>query len=110
MFIDARVPLRFGAPQDRKPGEAVLTDGLDPGQPPSARFDGTTPDTHPLDCACCSPRTAAALSLATLFRDRALTPGPAFKSVLAVVSPAGETAIRDALTTDPLASARYRLA
>ena len=110
MFLDARLPLRFGTHQDRTPGEAVLTDGPDPGQPPSARFDRIAPPAHPIDCACCNPRTAAALSLASLFRDRALTPGPAFRSVLAVVTPEGETAIRDALTTDPLVSARYRLA
>lgn len=110
MFIDARLPLRFGKPQDRTPGEAVLTDGPNPGHPPSARFDGTTPAAHPTDCTCCNPRTAAALSLASLFHDRARTPGPAFKSVLAVVTPEGETAIREALTTDPVVSARYRLA
>lgn len=111
MFIDARLPLRFGKPHDRTPNEAVLTDGPEPYQPPSARFEGTTtPRTHPTDCACCNPRTAAALSLAALFQNRATTSTPAFTRVLAVVTPEGETAIRQALATDPLVSARYRLA
>ncbi len=110
MFIDARIPLRFAPLASRTPHEAVLTDTQPPPQPPSATFEPVPSTTHPIDCACCLPRTAAALALAALFRDRATTPGPAFKSVLAAVTPTSEAAIRAALATDPLASARYRLA
>jgi hypothetical protein len=99
MFIDARLPLRFGLIEDRSPDEAVLTDAL----------IGTTPG-HMIGCLCCAPRNGAALALAVLFRERATGQRPLFRGVLAAVGPAGEAAIRAALRDDPVASGRFRLA
>ena len=56
------------------------------------------------------PRSAAAAALGVLFRERALNSGPAFRSVLAVVSSAGAAAVQDALASDPLIAGRYRYA
>ncbi len=109
MLIDARIPLRFGNLADRTTTDAVLTDGSAGSMDgPSAQFSVREMD-HPAGCACCRPQTAAAAALAGLFRTRAVTPGAAFASVLAVVSAAGEAAVRDALASDPVVSARYRL-
>ena len=105
MRIDARIPLRFGSLEDRRPGEAVLTDHAQPTAP-SARFT-PTPETHTPDCACCNGRTNAALALAALFRDRAI--GPMFHAVLASATPAAEAEIRAAIESDPIVSTRYRL-
>ena len=107
MRIDARVPVRFGPLSSRTPDEAVLTDGIEAAAP-SAAF--RLIDGHPLDCICCTPRTGAALALATLFRARAIAAGPAFRGVLAVVGPAGEAAVRDALAADTLVCGRFRIA
>ncbi|MGI4950731.1 MAG: hypothetical protein ACRYGM_02910 [Janthinobacterium lividum] len=116
VWLDARLPVRFGPLDSRTPTDAVLTDRSVDGSiddaavaAPSARFQPAAP-THPAGCACCLPRSTAALALATLFRDRALSPATPFAAVLAVVTPQGEAAIRAALQDDPLASARYRLA
>lgn len=110
MLIDARIPLRFGGLADRTVADALLTDGaVDLKDGPGARFSIGEVDHHPAGCACCRPQTAAAAALAGLFRTRAIMPGAAFASVLAVVGPAGEAAVRDALASDPVVSARYRL-
>jgi hypothetical protein len=106
-FIDARLPIRFGAMCERRPGEAVLSDAAD-APAPFARLTGAGGG-HPVDCACCIQRSGAALALAALFRERAVGAGPAFGSVLAVVGPDAEGAIRAALADDPLVSARFRL-
>jgi hypothetical protein len=112
VWLDARLPVRFGPLDGRTPTDAVLTDrSIDGGAvtAPSAQFLPAEP-THSAGCACCLPRSTAALALATLFRHRALSPAAPFAAVLAVVTPEGEAAIRTALQNDPLASARYRLA
>ena len=111
MFIDARIPIRFGPVGTRLPGEAVLTDGA-AVPPPQAGF--ATPSQHdssqhPAGCPCCLPRSEAATALSRLFRERALSTGPAFNGVLAAVSPAGEQAVRAALEADPAVAGRYRL-
>ena len=107
MLIDARLPIRFGALHERRGGEAVLSDGPD-APAPFARIE-TTGRGHPAECSCCVPRSTAALALAALFRGRAVGSGPAFGSVLAVVGPDAERAIRAALVDDPLVAGRYRL-
>ena len=106
--IDARLPLRFGPLQTRTTDDAVLLDDDTAASAPLGRFT-TGQGAHPPGCACCSPRSAAAQALATLFHERATSQGPAFRAVLAVVGPHGEAAIRAALAVDPLVSARYRL-
>lgn len=107
MRIDARLPVRFGPLNSRQAHEAVLTDAGEAAAP-SASFAGG-PGGHAPDCACCTPRSAAGVALAGLFRDRALAGGVAFRGVLAVVGPDGEAAVRAALGADPVACARFRL-
>ena len=110
MWMDARLPLRFGPLETRAPDEAVLTDGPASPPAPAATFEAASAPAHAPGCACCTPRSAAATALASLFRDRAISGARPFRSVLAVVGPPGEAAIRAALDTDPLVSARFRLA
>ena len=105
-MIDARIPVRFGPLDTRRPNEAVLTDG-DAVAEPHARIERER--AWHSGCACCVPRTQASAALGALFRRRALATGPAFQSVLAVLTPPGEAAVRVALETDPVALARYRL-
>lgn len=107
MRIDARLPVRFGPLESRRAHEAVLSDGALAGPPFEAFTAG--PAGHPMDCACCVPRSGAAMALAALFRARATGTGPAFRGVLAVVGPDGEAAVRAALTDDAMASGRFRL-
>ena len=106
--IDARVPVRFGDAADARDGDAVLAEGATaPG--PSASFTAQA-GLHAAGCACCTPRSMAAVALADLFTRRARG-AVEFRSVLVVTtSEAGRAAVADALRTDPVASARYRLA
>lgn len=98
MWIDARIPLRFGPLGTRTPEEAVLT--FDPSAP-------TAP--HTPGCPCCLPRNPAATALGALFHARATGRHPPFRAVLAPVPGTDEQAVRQALETDPVAAARYRL-
>ena len=100
MRIDARLPLRFGPSETLRPDEALLTD--------ASIAPATSP--HGAACACCIPRSGAALALATLFRNRATGSGPPFRAVLASVGRANEDALKAALESDPVASGRFRLA
>ena len=109
MRIDARLPVRFGPLQGRLADEAVLLDSDVDAAEPAGRFT-VGQEGHAADCACCMPRSGAALALAALFRDRATGGGAAFRGVLAVVGADGEAAVRAALVADPLVSGRYRLA
>jgi hypothetical protein len=111
---DARIPVRLGRRVGEAPaGSALLIEGLagSPGERPTDHFllrpRGAG---HPLGCACCGPRGAAATALARLFLARARGE-LSFEAVFAVVAgPAGEAAIRAALVEDALVAARYRLA
>ena len=114
MRIDARLPLRFGTPADARDGDAVL---LSPGAPappglPAAwlqeRID--TAAAHPVGCACCIPRNAAAQALSLLFLRRGRGEVTAFRTVLAAVGAADADLVRAALRSDPLVSGRFRLA
>ena len=106
MRIDARLPVRFGPLASRQPDEAVLTDAATLPAGPAQRFDAVPQ--HAADCACCMPRSAAALAMAALFRARVVGQGAAFRGVLAVVGPDGARAVRAALEADPLVSGRFR--
>ena len=65
---------------------------------------------HAAGCACCVPRSPAALALDRLFQARAKGEVPFFRRVLAVTStPEGDMAVWAALRTDPLVSGRFRL-
>ena len=107
MWLDTRIPVRFGALRTRAADEAVVTDGAMGGvAAPSVVFEAAAG--HVAGCACCNGRSAAALALAKLFRERAVAPGTPFRGVLAAVGPAGEAALRDALA-ESLLSGRYRV-
>ena len=104
MRIDARLPLRFGPLASRALSDAVVTDGHEVIAEPAARFtsDGVA------SCACCAPRSGAAVALAALFRQRATSTEAPFTSVLAVVDAQGRSSVLAALQSDPLIIARYR--
>ena len=114
MRIDARLPLRFGTSADARDGDAVL---LSHGEPapsgvPAAWFEGKvdTAAGHPVGCACCTPRNAAAQALSLLFLRRGRGEVAAFRTVLAVVGATDADLVRAALQSDPLVSGRFRLA
>jgi hypothetical protein len=64
---------------------------------------------HPVACACCAGRSAAAQALDRLFQDRARARIPWFDRVLAVAAtPEGRAELAQALAQDPLTTARFR--
>jgi hypothetical protein len=126
---DGRIGVRFGAAEDAGPEDALLIESVAPGAGeapgdhvvPSA---GAAPTdrpalasfilpvrvaTHPLGCACCTPRGPVAEALGRLFLARARGELPWFRSVVAVTcSAAGADAVRAALTADVVTTARFR--
>src|SRR5271166_3685784 len=118
LFLDARIPVRFGSPDEAGPDDALLTvtDGRGPGAAggqgvPTVGFCLPEADgAHPAACLCCLPRGPVAEALGRLFLARVRGEVPFFTAVLAVPRDArGEAAIREAVRDDPLLSARYRL-
>jgi hypothetical protein len=110
---DARIPLLFAA--EAAPADAQLLEGrgaagpniewftVDPAQPPSPG--------HAAGCTCCTPRGSAGLALARLALARARGEAPFFHRLIArTTSAEGRAAVLRALSTDPVAAARYRLA
>ncbi len=109
MRIDARIPVRFGRLEDRQPGDTLLIEGTD-GPQHAARFD-VQARSHPQGCTCCIAREDAGIALADLFTARARDHKSVFVSVLAITrTEAGIRAVKTALASDPVASARFRLA
>jgi hypothetical protein len=112
--VDDRVPVRFGPASSAGPAEALLVEGeaTVPAGYPVARFRlGSGIIGHPSGCACCTPRGPVADSLGRLFLARARGEVAFFRSVVAVTAtPAGEAAVRAALTEDQVAAGRFRLA
>ena len=102
-----RIPLSFG---NGPAGAAYLVEA---GLPAPAGAHATRfilPRTgHFAGCGCCQPRGPVVEALSALFRARATGAAPFFHHVVVVASPAGEAAVRDALTRDVVAAARYRL-
>ncbi|MDD2704497.1 MAG: hypothetical protein PHU07_04070 [Acidocella sp.] len=64
---------------------------------------------HALNCACCTRQSPAADALSRAFRARATGAAPYFSRIAVLASPEGEAQIRQALATDVIANARYRL-
>ena len=96
LWMDARLPIRFGPLDTRAPDEAVLTDGAAvPG--PAASFEPGMAGSHQPDCTCCAPRSAAATALAQLFRNRALAPGPPFRVTARAGAARTRTVSREAI-------------
>ena len=91
MFIDARIPVVFGATP--REDDAVLV----PEQSPLA---------HPAGCTCCVPRGAAATAFDRLFLDRVRGTVPWFTRV---VVPDDDPALRNLVQDDPVVSSRFRL-
>lgn len=106
MWIDARIPVRFGDLHTRSDAEAVLTDMRPSG--PGAWGYIPAAASYAVDCTCCTPRNAAAVALGALFRNRAMGTGTPFRGVLAAVGPQAEAMVRAALENDPVVVARFR--
>jgi hypothetical protein len=103
--IDARIPVFFTATADtaaaniawlvESPGEAAW-DSREAGHVPG--------------CACCVARSPVAEAMGRLFRARAVGDVPFFTRLGVVpAGPGGEASVRQALETDGLVSAFYRL-
>ncbi len=108
-FIDARIPVMFGAAADARPDDALLCEGE--GAPAAGRewFLPEAAAGHPADCACCRPRNQAGQALARLMLARGRGTGLFFNRVIAVTkTAAGRATIRGALAADPIASAYFR--
>ena len=95
--VDARVPVRFGSPEEAGPEDVVVMEG-DLGSLG-----------HVAGCACCVPRGGAGRALARLFEQRARGEVAFFRRVLIVASAQGREAVTQALREDPVASGRFRL-
>jgi hypothetical protein len=111
--VDDRVPVRFGSADAAGQDEALLVEGdaAVPARHAVARF---TPSpgriSHPVGCACCTPRGPVAETLSRLFLARARGEVAFFRSVVVVATPAGEAVVRAALAEDQVSAGRFRLA
>jgi len=105
---DIRIPILFDA--EPGPDDAVLVeDGQDlPAAGYAVRF-AVAKSGHVFNCACCTQRGPTADALSRMFRERATGAAPFFKRVIILASTEGEAAIRQALATDVVTAARYRL-
>jgi hypothetical protein len=97
LMVDARIGVVFGRASERQAGDFVLTEGL----------AGVG---HLAGCACCMSRTAAAALLGGLFLQRARGEVVFFRRVLVDTDEIGKDAVRAALQSDPVVSARFRAA
>jgi hypothetical protein len=112
--LDARTPVRLLAhAAEAPPGAVVLAeDGavLPAGMARVERYATPLEGPHPMGCACCQPRSPAAIALDRLFLARLRGQAPWFKEVLAVAATAaGRAAILAALERDSVTSARFRV-
>ena len=94
-MVDARVEVVFGRASERQEGDVVVSEGL-------------LGVGHPADCACCTSRTVAAEALSRLFLRRARGEVAFFRRVIIVANAASEAAVRTALQSDSVVSARFR--
>ena len=109
LWLDARIPVLMD-PAVMEAGDAMLVEAgaAAPAGVPCARFVADGP--HPAGCACCVARYGAALALDRLFLLRARGEVAFFRRVVArPSSAAGAASLREALASDPVDSARYRL-
>jgi hypothetical protein len=103
--IDARIPVFLANTPDNAAKDVIwLVENPDEA-PWDSRENG-----HVAGCACCVTRSPVADRLGRLFRARAVGEVPFFMRLGAVpAGSAGEAALRQALETDGLVSAFYRL-
>ena len=97
LMVDARIGIVFGAASEAREDDVVLSEGL-------------TGTGHPAGCACCISRTATAEALGRLFLQRTRGEVAFFRRVLVVTDEVGQEAVRAALQSDPVVSARFRAA
>ncbi|MDE8349977.1 MAG: hypothetical protein POG74_10930 [Acidocella sp.] len=64
---------------------------------------------HGIGCTCCTPRGPVADALTAMFRARATGKAPFFQRVVVLASPEGEAIVREAVASDVISAARYRL-
>ena len=95
LFIDARIPVVFGAAMPG-PADAILV--------PDPSWDAAQ---HPAGCGCCGARGPAALALDRLFQARVRGEIPWFDRVVAPRE-AGAL-LGEAIAADALSAARFRL-
>jgi hypothetical protein len=102
--IDARIPVFFASEPVESEDVAWLVEDA-----AAAAWDSREGG-HVAGCACCVARSPVAEALGRLFRARAVGKVPFFTRLgLVPASEAGESAVRQALATDGLASACYRV-
>ena len=98
--LDMRVPLRFAEADNVADGQAAFREGE----------DFVPVQAHPAGCDCCAARNPAGIALALLLQNRARGTIGFFRSVVAVTrSAAGRAMVLEALRSDPVASACFRL-
>ncbi len=110
LYVDARVPVVFGAMSDLRPDDALLIDG-EAEAPEGAivvRLADPTTASHEQGCVCCVPRSAAGSALSGLFLARGRGDVAFFRRVLAVTP--DPAAIQAAVEDDLVASSWFRLA
>ncbi len=113
LFVDARVPVRFGPLAEAGPDSALLIEGDCPAPHGEPCEHFTLPrlfGSHPMGCTCCIPRAPVAQALSRLFLARARGEVAFFRGVTVAASPAGRAAVLAALADDPLVSAWFRVA
>jgi hypothetical protein len=102
--IDARIPVFFATSPVEADGVAWLVEDA-----AVAAWDSRESG-HVAGCTCCVTRSPVAEALGRLFRARAVGEVPFFTRLGVVpANPAGEASVRQALETDGIASACYRL-
>ena len=102
--IDARIPVFFATEPAEAEGVAWLVEDA-----AVAAWDSREAG-HVAGCTCCVSRSPVAEALGRLFRARAVGEVPFFTRLGVVpASAAGEASVRQALATDGLASACYRV-
>jgi hypothetical protein len=111
--LDARTPVRLlGDAAEAPPGAVVLAEdgaALPAGALRVERYATPVATAHPIGCACCQPRSPAAVALDRLFLARMRGDAPWFKEVVAVAATeAGRAAVTAALAGDSVTVARFR--
>ena len=114
-----RIPVLFGAAAAAAGDAWLVEDGA--AMPPEGyaerftlpvqKFGAAGPNAaglrHAVGCRCCTLRGPAADALSRMFRARTTGSAPFFKRVVVLASPAGEAAVRQALTQEVVTKARY---
>jgi hypothetical protein len=115
--IDARIPVTVLETPAALPGAlgagrpaALLAEGTAPHHTDARATESFAPEPrHPVACACCAGRSAAAQALDRLFQDRVRGRVGWFDRVVVLAAtPAGRAELALALAQDPLTTARFR--